>query len=121
MNEGFPDGTDRLLLSEAIQTMKESVKKVWSFKGPSAAREVVGATGMEPPAYCAYYLQTTGLSPTGALGIEFKHHITILWMMVCADRLDALNISACEYVSRRILMIQRAVKRNPRKTRLQWP
>ena len=79
--------------------MKESVKKHWSFKGPSAAKEVlegIRATGMEPPAYCAHYLQTSGLSSTGALGNKFKHLITILWMMVCVDRLDALNVSSCE-------------------------
>ena len=76
--------------------------------------EGIKSTGMEPPSYCADYLQTSGLSPTSALAIEFKHLISILWMMVCHDRLDVLNVSSAEYVARRMLMIQRAVKRNPR-------
>ena len=40
--------------------------------------------------------------------------MTILWMMVCFDRLDVLNVASAEYVARRLLMIQRAVRRNPR-------
>ena len=71
-------------------------------------------TGLEPPGYLSHYMATSGLSANTAVAQELKHLFAVLWMVVCFDRLDALNLSAAEYVARRILMIQRAVKRNPR-------
>ena len=38
----------------------------------------------------------------------------MFWLMLCVDRIDALNVSGVEFAARRLLMIQRAVRRNPR-------
>ena len=59
---------------------------------------------MEPPSYCARYLARSGLNPHGGIAQEFKHLVSILWMIVCDDRLDVLNVSWSEYVCRRILV-----------------
>ena len=117
LNAGFSSDGRRVLLSEALGTMKAIEKRSWAFKGPPAVKEVlegIKATGLEPPAYVTHYLGSSGIGPHSGLAQEFKHLMTILWMMVCFDRLDVLNVSSAEYVARRVLMIQRAVKRNPR-------
>ena len=108
LNAGAVGKDGRLLLSVAVSTMKAVEKPSWPFKGPSATKEVmegIRASGMEPPSYCAHYLASSGLNPHGGIAQEFKHLVSILWMMVCDDRLDVLNVSSCEYVCRRILMI----------------
>ena len=117
LNAGFDISGERLLLVDAISSLKAVEKKNFAFKGPAAVKEVlesIRSSGMEPPSYVTHYLGHSGINPTGGLANEFKHLMTILWMMVCFDRLDVHNIAAAEYVARRVLMIQRAVKRNPR-------
>jgi hypothetical protein len=117
LNAGFAVLGERLLLGDSLGTMKSIEKKNWTFKGPPAVKEVlegIRATGMEPPSYVAHYMASSGINPSGSLAQEFKHLMTVLWMMVCFDRLDVLNVASAEYVARRLLMIQRAVRRNPR-------
>ncbi len=36
-----------------------------------------------------------------------------MWLLGCVDRLDLLHLSAGEHLARRILQIQRAVRKNP--------
>lgn len=118
LNAGSRSGDGgRLLLSEAVRTMKKATLEDWPLKGPSAAKEVldgIRATGMEPPAYCAHYVQVSGIKPSSGLYTEFKNLISLLWMFVCHDRLDAHNCATAELLCRRIVMIQRVVRTNPR-------
>lgn len=86
------------------------------FNGPSAAKEVldgIRATGMEPRAYCAHYVRVSFISPSSGLCTEFKNLVSLLWMFVCHDRLDAPICATAELLCRIIVMIQRDVRRNP--------
>ena len=87
------------------------------FEGPAAFPEVAAAlakSGLEPPGFVAQYFTTSGLSPKSSLGIEFAYLVHSLWLLACVDRLDCYRLSGAEHTARRILQIQRAVRRNPR-------
>lgn len=118
LNEGDPDDSDRPRLSDSLATMRQVDKKQWLLKGPSAARGR-SRSGSCRPAWSRRRTTTTtsasaASTRTALLAAELKHHFTVLWVMVSHDRLDVYNVAACEYVARRIWMIQRAIKRNAR-------
>ena len=46
--------------------------------------------------------------------MEHGHIITILWLMACVDQLNVPACQSAEYLARRVLMLQRAVKRSPK-------
>jgi len=111
------NGVRRVLLREALDTMRAIKQAGWPFKGPAAVKDVLAgivASGLEPPAYHNHWKQASGVSPRGGVCSEHAVLITVIWMMCCYDQYDALNSAAAEQICRRILMLQRAVKRNPR-------
>jgi hypothetical protein len=100
-----------------MQTMKTVPQAGWLFKGPSSTKEALSgivAAGLEPPAYQNHWKSSSGVSPNSGVCVERGLLLTFLQMMVTYDQPDVMNIAAAELASRRILMIQRAVKRNPR-------
>ena len=87
------------------------------FEGPAAFPEVAAAmarSGLEPAGFVAQYYQTSGLGPRSALGIEFAYLIHSLWLLAVVDRLDCYRLTSAEHLARRVLQIQKAVRRNPR-------
>ena len=70
---------------------------------------------MEPPAIAAAFVQNSGVHPKNGLCVEAFVIIFTLWTMACRDRLDLRHSVAAEHLSRRLLMIQKAVRRNPGK------
>jgi hypothetical protein len=110
------DGSRRVLLRDARITTKTVQQVGWPFLGPCAVRGVLNAmsgSGVEPQAFNAHWTSVSGVSPTSCTAREHSLLLTTLWMMVC-DQLDVLNIAAAEQVARRILMVERAVKQNPK-------
>ena len=69
---------------------------------------------MEPPGYLSHYVSNSGVSATSGLMVELKVLLTVLWMLTTHDRLNVPCIAGAELVARRVLMIQRAIKRNAR-------
>ena len=87
------------------------------FEGPAAFPEVAAAmsrSGLEPAGFVAQYYQTSGLAPRSALGIEFSYLIHSLWLQAVVDRLDCYRLASAEHLARRVLQVQKAVRRNPR-------
>ena len=87
------------------------------YKGPSALNEVtdaVVATGQEPPGYHAAWVTSSGVNPKSMLCAEHFWLLTMLWMMATRDRLDLHASTGAEHCARRLLQIQRAVRRNPK-------
>ncbi|CAE8711223.1 unnamed protein product, partial [Polarella glacialis] len=112
-----PDGSRCGLLSRVMPLLKASASKPvgWVFDGPAACQEMlrgVVATGHELLAYAPHWIRTSGVAPTSGLAIEFTTLTTILHFGVCRDQLNPFNLNAFEMVARRLLMIQKAVKRN---------
>ena len=118
LNEGPPtEAGRRALTSSAVSTLAATKMPGWIFEGPSASKELfagIVTNGMEPPAYLAHYQASSGMSTTSGLAVELKVLLTVLWMLVTHDRVNVYNLAGAELISRRILMIQRAVKRNSR-------
>ena len=55
----------------------------------------------------------SGVSPGGGVGIEHGILCNVLFLLATFDQLNLYNIAGIELLCRRLLMIQRAVKRNP--------
>ena len=87
------------------------------FQGPSSTQEVLTAvvrSGLEPAGFITQFLQTTGASPKASISVELGHLIHAVWLAVCVDRLDPYECAVLEHMSRRILQIQKAIRRCPR-------
>jgi hypothetical protein len=87
----------------------------WLFEGPRAGCELapaVLATGHEMLTYGPHWIQASGLNPHSGLAVEFSVLIMVWHFAVVFDQLNPRNIACMELVARRILMIQKAVKRN---------
>ena len=113
----FDSTKPRPLFREAIAGMNRMATADASiFSGPSATAELVGGllqTGLEPPGYHASWERTSGVGPKSAICREHLHLWMLLWYLAVVDRLDVFANTSAEHVSRRILQIQKAVKKNP--------
>lgn len=76
--------------------------------------EGVISSGLELMAYSNHWCGQSGIALKGGLAIEFKLLNTVLHYMICVDQVNVRNLAAAELVTRRLLMIQRAVRRNPK-------
>ena len=102
---------------EALRDFRPSAVTDWPLRGPRAVTELlasVGSSGMEMQAYVNFYIQHSGLSPAGTLSHELRSLFDVMHHVVAFDQLDAPNIAAIELTCRRILQIQRAVRRSPK-------
>jgi hypothetical protein len=107
----------RPLFRQAVESMVSSSPTAALFKGPSAVKEVaqsIVASGLEPVGFHAHWVVASGISPKSGLCLEHLMLVTLMWIMSTVDRLDVFRISGAEHICRRLLQIQRAVKRNPR-------
>jgi hypothetical protein len=110
------DGARSTTLANAVQVMKrEPVIAGWVFEGPSACVELakgVVATGHELLAYAPHYIRISGLSPSSGLAIELTTLLSVLHFAFTRDLVNPYNLNCLEMVARRVLMIQKAVRRN---------
>jgi hypothetical protein len=107
----------RPLFKEAVVEMDSTGAVRSLFRGPSATREVctaLVASGHEPIGYDAQWPAASGVSPKSGIRLEHGLLITLLWILSTIDRLDLYHIAGFEHICRRLLQIQRAVRRNAR-------
>ena len=120
LNEGRVDlpGASSLLFREVHRTLKEpDSSQPAFFSGPSAVMEVAGAitsSGLEPQAFHQNWVQQSGVGPRSSVSMEHSHLMTILWLMGSVDLLNLPACQSCEFLCRRMLMIQTAVGRSPK-------
>ena len=110
-------GLRRRSLDEAITAHRFQDWTDWPFRGPRATNELmqsVQASSLGLSAYVNHYISVSGLATTSAHAHELRTLFSILRHMVEVDQLDASNLASAEMVSRRILQMQRAIRRNPR-------
>ena len=87
------------------------------FRGPSATAELmsgVSASGQELSTYDGFWISRCGLNKDGALAISHRNIMSALYLMQSCDQYDLLNTAAGEFLRRWALMIQTAVRRNPK-------
>ena len=89
----------------------------WPFRGPRASEEVFASIrnlGREMFTFHDLWVQNSGVHPERALAHERKCLLTLLGHMISYDQLDASNLACAEFGCRRLLMLERAAKANPR-------
>jgi len=107
----------RPLFREAVKEMKPQTMPGNIFVGPPAVKEVtrsVVSSGHEPAGCQSVWETASGVARKSGICMEHALLLTLLWIMATVDLIDLFNSSAAEFISRRILMIEKAVKRNPR-------
>ena len=109
-----------LPLAEAVSGFRPvDLKTVpeWPHQGPRAVLELVASVqtlGQTLFTYHEFWVRQSGAQADSAVSWEHKMLCTQLAMAVGYDRLDASNVASLELVGRRIIMIERAVRVNPR-------
>jgi hypothetical protein len=72
------------------------------------------ASGAEPAAYAAAFISATGVAPKSSVAMEFVMQMHTFWILGSLDGIDRANSATAEHVARRILQLQRAIRKNPR-------
>ena len=109
-------GKRRALLREMRNLFRSTKFDDWPFRGPKALEEMLDALisgGVELFQAAAGFLRDSGLSAKSAIAHELRHLFCTLHLLCCYDQLDLSNSAGAEYLARRILCIQRAVRRSP--------
>jgi hypothetical protein len=111
------DLEDPPLFRETNTLSKASRSMPGCFSGPSARKELsmaIVASGAEPPAYAAAFISATGVAPKSSVAMEFVMQMHTFWILGSLDGIDRANSATAEHVARRILQLQRAIRKNPR-------
>jgi hypothetical protein len=107
-------------LSEAIDCQKpiDLTKELhWALSGPRSSMEVLTAvrsTGLELNTYHDKWQAKSGIHVESAICWEHKILFMALALLINFDQVDVSNLAGAEFMCRRILMIQKAVKMNPK-------
>lgn len=106
-----------ILFRDAVADMDRTAPLWMRFAGNSVTVEMVDAmlaSGIEPPALATLWEQQSGVNPKSSLAVEHRMLILALWLMACRDRLDLFHSASAEHISRRIIQIEKAVRKSPR-------
>ena len=109
------EGPRRQTVDQAILAHRQQDFKDWPFRGPRAVVELfdgVRASGMGFAAYANHYVQTSGLAPGSSAAHELRTLFNALRHLSEYDQADCSNLAAAELLSRRILQMQKAIKRS---------
>ena len=101
---------------------------VQPFKKPDAYRRVFGDTspvlpelllglsdsGKEMLPFISDFFVHSGLSPRSGVGLEIFYLLVSLYYLCCWDRCDPTSLIAAEHIARRLVQLQKAVRRNPK-------
>ena len=71
-------------------------------------------SGLDPPAFAMQWENSSGVAPRSAVALEHRLGIMQLGLAVCQDRLDVTQLASIEHLARRLLQIEKAVRRNPK-------
>ncbi|CAK0909779.1 unnamed protein product [Prorocentrum cordatum] len=108
---------ENVTLGEALAKMNAVDFDDWPFRGPRALPELLAAilaTGLTLTSYWGYWVSESGVSRNAAVAQEVRHALNQLHHAVTYDLVDPSNLASLELLGRRVLQIQRAVKRCPR-------
>ena len=110
--------TSRPLFREALAACSTAkVPDPVIFSGPAAFPELATAlcrSGLEPQAFVANYIQTSGIHAKSAVAIEFAHLMYAIYAFTVLDRLDPYQSVTVEHMARRVLQLQKAIQRIPK-------
>ena len=111
------DGTT-VLFRTAVAAMDSSQQPAsTTFEGPSAIREVLDSvtkSGLEPTGFQTQFVTSSGVPIGSSAARESAFLLHMFWLLATVDRLDLFASAGAEHAARRLLQLQRAVRRNPR-------
>eukprot|EP00973_Karenia_brevis_P022543 3102398-Karenia_brevis.AAC.1 len=96
----------------------EETPSIWKFDGPRAAAETLSqiASGAgNLTSYHSEWVRLSGVSEGGAQAHEHRVICETLRMAVMLDRLDLTNLAWAEHLIRRLIALEIAVDRDPRR------
>ena len=100
-----------------LRPVDRSRKKDWPHPGPSAALETftsVRGTNMELLAYEDHWAKNSGIALKSSLRTEHRNIFKALALFQGYDQVDLPATAGGEFLCRRVIQIQRAVRVNPR-------
>ena len=112
-------GRRRTTLVESLEQFKPEAPADWPFPSGDkvrAAREVfdgVRASGRELTQFHAFWVSKSGVNPRSNVAIEHSLIFDYLQLLMCYDMLDCGNLAGVELMCRRVLLIEKAVRRSP--------
>ncbi|CAK0870115.1 unnamed protein product [Prorocentrum cordatum] len=105
------------MLSDALGRKSSLEISDWTSHGPKALPELpfaVVAIGLTLTSYWGFWVSELGVSRNAGVSQEMRHLLNVLRHAVTFDLSDTSKLASFELVGRRVLQIQRAVKRCPR-------
>ena len=104
------------------------VSAVQPYKKPDAYTKVFGDTtpvlpellnglhdsGKEMLPFISDFFVHSGLSPKSGIGLEIFYLLVALYYLLCWDRCDPTSLISAEHIARRLIQLQKAVRRNPK-------
>ncbi|CAK0802318.1 unnamed protein product, partial [Prorocentrum cordatum] len=107
-----------VVLSDALGRMNSLEISDWPLRGPKALPELltaVVATGLTLTSYWGFWVSESGVLRNAGVLQEMRRLLNVLHHVVTYDLLDTSNLASFKLAGRRVLHIQRAAKRCPRR------
>ena len=111
------DGTRHLSWTDAVGMLRESAMPEWKFEGPRVCKELAASIregAGNPTSYHAEWIRLSGVNQNSAIAYEHKNAMEMLRMATSMDQVDISNLASFEMLSRRVVMLEMAVARDPR-------
>ena len=111
-----PQGKRHLSFKDGISLMRETKLDDWPFKGPRSVLEYLKAILAGPGELIGYHnmwLRSSGVAWNSAAAHEHHHLCEVLRLAISVDQLDVTNLTCCESVTRRLIVLEIAVQRSP--------
>ena len=110
-------GKRQMSLERALETVTDQKFDDWPHRGPKATKEFLESVlqnGGDLMTYHSSFMRRSGLSDNSAASHEYKNLLNVLRLAIAYDQVDVTNLACIEQVTRRVLEIQTAVRRNPK-------
>lgn len=111
-----PQGSRHLPFKDAVALMRESKFEDWPFKGPRSVFEYFKSILAGPGDLVSYHnmwLRSSGVAWNSAVAHEHHHLCEVLRLAISVDQIDPTNLTCCESIVRRLIVLEIAVQRNP--------
>ena len=104
-------------LATSLAAFRPHPQKDWPFRGPCATVEMLSGirqAGHEIATYDAFWAQRAGIPRNSAVAHAHRNVCSALSFLQAYDQLDVSNCAAAEFLGRWALMIEAAVRKNPK-------
>jgi hypothetical protein len=111
------DGPAVLLRDAVVKLVLVDGIPNFPFRGVRAVKEYLSgivASGYELSTFHGHWVRVSGVTASSGLAIEHSLLMMLLHLLVIFDGMNVYNLASAEHAVRRLLMIERAVKRSPR-------